>query len=419
MASLYQPTYTVVDKTTGERVKKKVKKWWGKYRGADGKEVRVALSDNKKTAARELAKLVEAAENEAKGLVDHYTPHRLRPLAEHLDDWLGVLLARGASAKYATMKSSRLRQLFAGPRCKFARLSDLSASKVELQLADWRREHRRFGIRTSNHYLSAAKAFTRWLVRDRRLETDPFAGLEGGNVDLDIRMGRRELADDEITWLLRATRHGPVRRRLPGPEREVLYLTALHTGLRASELASLTPESFDLDGTPATVTVEAAYSKHRRRDVQPLHPQYVALVRPWLAAKPAGQPLWPGKWASGFEGGVMLAADLFAAKELWAREGGTIAERDRRMASEFLSFADSRGLRADFHALRHSYVSRVVRGGASPKEAQALARHSTITLTMDFYAHTEIAEAARALQKMASPKVQPGRPDLGGEPKSA
>jgi hypothetical protein len=38
----------------------------------------------------------------------------------------------------------------------------------------------------------------------------------------------------------------------------MLYRLALTTGLRASELASLTKRSFDLDSTPPTVAVEAA-----------------------------------------------------------------------------------------------------------------------------------------------------------------
>ena len=36
------------------------------------------------------------------------------------------------------------------------------------------------------------------------------------------------------------------------------------TGLRADELASLTPASFDLKTDPPTITIAAGYSKHRR-----------------------------------------------------------------------------------------------------------------------------------------------------------
>lgn len=42
------------------------------------------------------------------------------------------------------------------------------------------------------------------------------------------------------------------------------------------ELASLTESSFDFDTDNPTVTVAAAYSKHRREDVLPLHPTLAA-----------------------------------------------------------------------------------------------------------------------------------------------
>jgi hypothetical protein len=41
-----------------------------------------------------------------------------------------------------------------------------------------------------------------------------------------------------------------------------------------------------------------------------------------------------------------------------------------------------------------------VKAGVSPKEAQALARHSTITLTMDRYAHTGLHDIARAVESL-------------------
>ena len=38
-----------------------------------------------------------------------------------------------------------------------------------------------------------------------------------------------------------------------------------------------------------------------------------------------------------------------------------------------------------FHALRHTFITNLARSGVHPKTAQSLARHSTITLTMDRY----------------------------------
>ena len=47
------------------------------------------------------------------------------------------------------------------------------------------------------------------------------------------------------------------------------------TGLRRQELGSLTPRSFRLDDAQPTLKVEAACSKHRRKDTLPMHPELV------------------------------------------------------------------------------------------------------------------------------------------------
>ena len=51
--------------------------------------------------------------------------------------------------------------------------------------------------------------------------------------------------------------------------------------------------------------------------------------------------------------------------------------------TDFLSYRDDDGRQADFHALRHTFLSRLGRSGASAKVIQRLARHSTVGLTLD------------------------------------
>jgi len=89
------------------------------------------------------------------------------------------------------------------------------------------------------------------------------------------------------------------------------------------------------------------------------------------------RPCWldPGRSAQGFE-------DLAEAKAKWVMEVKSPEAQKERMDSSFLAYRDSAGRVADFHALRHTYVSRLVRSGANAKVAQNLARHSTPTLTL-------------------------------------
>lgn len=63
-----------------------------------------------------------------------------------------------------------------------------------------------------------------------------------------------------------------------------------------------------------------------------------------------------------------------------------------------IPYVDSAGPVADFHGLRHTFITNVVKGGASPKVAQALARHSKITLTMDTYTHIGLHDQRAALE---------------------
>ncbi len=67
------------------------------------------------------------------------------------------------------------------------------------------------------------------------------------------------------------------------------------------------------------------------------------------------------------------------------------------MADAGIPYRDDTGRVADFHALRHTYITNLARGGVHPKVDQQLARHSTITLTMDRYSHTVVSELSDAL----------------------
>lgn len=46
----------------------------------------------------------------------------------------------------------------------------------------------------------------------------------------------------------------------------MMYVLAAWTGFCIGEIGSLTIRSFQLDADPSTATVEAGYSKRRRRD---------------------------------------------------------------------------------------------------------------------------------------------------------
>jgi len=175
----------------------------------------------------------------------------------------------------------------------------------------------------------------------------------------------------------------------------MVYRVAGSTGFRAGELRSLAPESFDLDAVPPTCTVEAGYSKRRKRDVQPLPPAMVEPLRAWLAGFEPGSRVFEG--IAG-DTARMLRSDLTAARSAWVKAGGSEEEQARREETDFLAYRDRQGHVADFHSLRVLFISRVVASGASMKEAQTLARHSTPVLTMNVYSRASLLDVAGAVE---------------------
>ena len=416
MASLIRRYFKSIDKETGQPTRTMAQKWYGQYLetiiDAGGNQQqklrRIPLDANKGKAKAMLNEIVHKMERKlamAKaGIVNPFEDHAKRPLLCHLDDWEKVLKARDNTDEYVALKIARAKKIITA--CKFKVIADFSASRVEGCLADMRKDSPRCGTQTSNHYLGAIKQFARWLVKDRRAAESVLAHLDGGNVELDRRHDRRDLSDAELLYLFASTRRARSIRRISGRDREMLYLTAVYTGLRASELHSLKSASFDLDAATPTATVEAAYSKHRRQDVVPLHAELVRRLRPWLAGIPPARLLWPGKWAKHKEAGVILKTDLREARKAWIEAAGDDeAERKRREESSFLAYRDESGQCVDFHALRHTMITRLVKAGVKPKDAQALARHSTITLTMDRYAHVGLHDTATAMEQV--PAVGP------------
>jgi len=377
MASIFRQQYT-----TGGK-KKKSSHWYIEYKTADGPYKRVRGFKDKVATAQLAAKLEKEAELAAVGLVDKFKEHRRRPLPEHLEDFRAALLNKGNTGKHADLVYNRAKAVLDG--CGFVYMADMAASRVHAYLAERRRQG--LSVRSSNFYLQAVKAFSRWLIADRRNAENPMAYLQGLNPKLDVRHERRALSVVEIDRLIRATMTAGEHSGMSDRARGMMYKLCLTTGLRASELASLTWGSFSLAGPTPSVTVLAAYSKHRRDDLLPMRVDVAQDLAAWQSETAADasdkvfQGFNPNKAAK------MLRKDL-------ERAG--------------IEYQDPAGRFCDFHGLRHSYISLLTQTGASPKVAQSLARHSTIGLTMDVYTHVGLHDERAAIEGL------PTLPNMGG-----
>jgi integrase len=149
---------------------------------------------------------------------------------------------------------------------KVEELEQITPGKMTEALASLRKEG--LGLMTLNHYLRTARAWLRWCLFERHLERYPLERVKIQNARADVRHGRRALAVPEEQALLAATLAGRCCLGFDPLPRYWLYKVAVNSGLRASELASLSPGSFD--PVAMTVTVEAAFAKNGRTDTLPL-----------------------------------------------------------------------------------------------------------------------------------------------------
>ena len=407
MARLFQPTITryldsdgrrcLKDAPGARKVSEKSRTWRGEYRDYSGILRTVKLNANKQASRQMLAELERKAAQQKAGLLSPFEEHAQRPLLEHLAEFEQSLNDADNTKAHCKLVATRARTVIEKAGFRFIR--DISASKVQRCLADLKKTGKTKSQQTINHYLGAIKQFSRWLIRDRRTDEDRLIFLEGGNVRIDRRLERRELTELEIQYLLDAAMSGKVLAKMSGFQRYALYATALSTGLRASELASLTPAHFDLDAEVPIVRIHAGNEKARRGDVIPLPNGLIEILRPWIENKLKKALLWPGKWASQKRAGKTMQLDLEIARERWINDAESEAEKEERGESTVLQFRTEIG-QADFHALRHTYLSRLGRSGVSAKAMQKLARHSTVELTIGRYTHANITDLGNAVQQM-------------------
>jgi integrase len=310
------------------------------------------------------------------GLLEPHKATAGKPLCEHLKDFHKSLVAKGDTAKQAKQVTTRVKRIIEG--CRFRNWSDISASRIEHYLAELRNEGLGISAQTSNFYLKSIKQFCKWMVADRRALDSPIEHLRGQNVNTDRRHDRRALEPNELRRLLEATLAGPKRFGMTGHERALLYRFTAETGLRRNEIKSLKISSFNFENL--TVTVKAAYSKHRREDVLPLREDTAAELQEFFKGKLPTVKAFGGSY-----------------KELTAKTSNMI-KADLTAAG--IPYLDDAGRYADFHCLRHTTGSLLASSGTHPKVAQSIMRHSTIDLTMSRYTHIFRGQESEAIKKL-------------------
>jgi integrase len=156
-----------------------------------------------------------------------------------------------------------------------------------------------------------------------------------------------------------------------------LIVTAVFSGLRASELRGLTWGDVDLERAELTVrqradrwgSVGSPKSDAGKRTI-PLAPVVVNALREWrLACSPGGELVFPTSRGRPRAINTIHTHGLVPLQQA----AGIISEGSKP--------------RYGMHALRHAAASLFIEQGFSPKRVQALMGHSSIQMTFDVYGH--------------------------------
>ncbi len=170
----------------------------GRYR-LDGEFVTTDIAlgtGDKQVAEKKLAGVIKERERERAGII---APKLQRnsanvPLAQHLEEFLTDLLAKGRNKSYVSILRSRTTKLF--EQCDWKRPVDVSSDGF----VHWRSKQEAFAPKTLNEYLNGVCALLNWMERHGRIASNPLGRMD--RVDMRGKQRkRRSYSDDELSRL--------------------------------------------------------------------------------------------------------------------------------------------------------------------------------------------------------------------------
>ena len=192
------------------------------------------------------------------------------------------------------------------------------------------------------------------------------------------------LTEEEITALLAA----PDLTAWTGRRDQALLMLACQTGLRATELTSLTNSDVHL-GTGAHVS---CLGKGRKQRITPLTPATVTVLRGWLA-----------------ERGGLPADPLFVTRRSTPLSRDAMERRIAKYtAIAAVSCPSLIEKKVSPHVLRHSAAMRLLNAGVDTSVIALWMGHEN-TATTQVYIHADLALKERAIARTAPQDATPGR----------
>lgn len=245
------------------------------------------------------------------------------------------------------------------------------------------------GPATASRKLSSLRSFFKFLLREGRVESNPFRSLP---------LPRRErrlpeiLSQAEVLRLLDAPKTLLAGKKDPGDldhyaaARDTAILEVLYSsGLRLSELTTLREDRVDLFSGMVRVL-----GKGKKERLCPLGGPAVSALHEALEAREA----------------YLASLGRFASPKVLFlnKDGDAISHRSiQRMMKQMLEVA---GLNPEFspHDLRHSFATHLLDAGADLRSVQELLGHSSLSTTQ-IYTHVSI-ERMKEVYRKAHPRAR-------------
>ena len=412
-----QTAETTVGQDGAIKIKVKAVTYTAKFRDGEGivREVSTGCRD-KQAAQSVLSKLTNRAELVKAQVMTsdqaRIADHQQVPLSKHIADYVAYQTEQRRNADYIQNCKTRLNESAEG--CGFKLLCEMNVDSLQTWLAGQRDSERAMSIAVHNGFVEVWVAFGNWccgkrttggkrhhMNGEKRILKNPFAGMGKLDVNMDRRRVARALTEDELNRLLKAARTRPVisaqtvrngpnkgqqlialsserRTKLErlGHERAIIYKTAILTGLRKSELRTLTVGDLSFGDVPF-VKLKHGNEKNRQGSTLPLRSDLAADLRKWVAGKES-------------------------TDRVFNVPAGLLAILDRDIAAAGIPKVDAEGRVVHVHALRHSFGTHLSRAGVAPRTAQAAMRHSNIALTMTTYTDSRLLDTSAAVESLPS-----------------
>jgi len=263
-------------------------------------------------------------------------------------------------------------------------IGDLDAPFIGRFLDHLERE-RNNSVRTRNARLAAIHS----LFKFAALRHPEHAALIGRVLAIPPKRYERQivtfLTDDEVDAVLAA----PDARTWLGRRDHALLLLAVQTGLRVSELTSLTRADVVL-GTGAHVR---CLGKGRKERTTPLTPTTVTVLGAWLGERPGPPPtapLFPTRQGQ--------PLSRYAVTLLVSKHAKAAADSCPSLATKTVSP----------HVLRHTAAMRLLHAGVDTTVIALWLGHESAETTQ-IYVHADLTLKERALDRTAPIGTKPGR----------